>query len=52
MIYIQLKRNGLLETVDEFDSSREAMVMIMEYRLADPTGYYYLSSRSCKEWRT
>lgn len=50
MIYIQLRRFGL-ETVDEFQTMREARAMLAEYRLADPTGHYYLSRRPCRAWR-
>jgi hypothetical protein len=52
MTYIQLRRNGMLETVDEFETRREALAMVKEYRFADPTGHYYLSSRACKGWQT
>lgn len=48
MIYIQRKGDGYLETVDEFTTRSEARKMLAEYRLADPYGYYYLSSRACK----
>jgi len=51
MIYIQRKGDGYLETVDEFSSRKEAKAMLEEYRLSDPSGYYYTSSRPCKAWR-
>lgn len=50
MIYIQLRRCGL-ETVDEFPTWKEARAMLAEYRMADPTGHYYLSRRPCRAWR-
>ena len=50
MRYIQLRRNGLLETVDQFETSKEARTMLKEYRLSDPSGYYYISSRACHAW--
>ena len=50
-VYIQRKGSGYLETVDEFDSRKEAKAMLKEYRLSDPMGYFYLSSRACKAWR-
>jgi len=50
MFYIQLKRNGRLETVDEFETRQEAGAMLREYRWADPTGVYYVSKRSCGDW--
>lgn len=51
MIYIQRRGNGKLETVDEFEKSSEARAMLAEYRMADPYGHYYTSSRMCKNWR-
>ena len=51
MIYIQRKGDGYLETVDEFKTRKEARAMLAEYRLSDPTAYYYISSRACKDWR-
>lgn len=49
--YVQRRDAHGLETVDEFDTRREARAMLAEYRLADPAGTYYLSSRPCKAWR-
>jgi hypothetical protein len=49
--YIQRRGQGHLETVDEFDTYKEARAMLAEYRLADPSAYYYLSSRCCAAWR-
>lgn len=45
-----------IETVDEFPYNNkvermEARKMVNEYRLSDSTNFYYLSSRSTKEWR-
>ena len=51
MTYIQRKGGGYLETVDEFELYKEAALMVKEYRLSDPYGFYYLSNRACKEWR-
>lgn len=53
MIYIQRKclQFNQLETVDEFESRKEAKEMLSEYRLTDPYGYYYTSQRACKAWR-
>ena len=50
MRYIQLRRNGLLETVDQFETSKEARTMLKEYRMSDPAGCYYISSRACHAW--
>ena len=52
MTYIQLQRNGHLETVDQFDTVKEARAMLKEYQLSDPTGFYYLSSRPCHDFIT
>jgi hypothetical protein len=51
MYYVQ--RNTLsqpLETVDQFDKLKEAREMLREYRLADPSADYYLSTRACRDW--
>jgi len=50
MIYIQRLGQGYRETVDEFATRKEALNMVREYRLADPSAVYYLSSRACKGW--
>ena len=50
MIYVQRKGDGYLETVDEFKGRKEAVAMVREYRFADPSAHYYLSSRPCKGW--
>jgi hypothetical protein len=49
--YIQRKGQGYLETVDEFETLKEARAMLKEYRIADNRAKYYISSRACKEWR-
>lgn len=51
MTYIQRKDGRYLETVDEFSTHKEAREMLAEYRLSDPSGYYYLSSRPCNDWK-
>jgi hypothetical protein len=51
MTYIQRRGQGYLETVDEFESYKEARQMVREYRLSDSSANYYLSSRACKAWR-
>lgn len=38
-----------LETVDEFDTRREAIAALREYKLLGPG--YYLSTRCCKAWK-
>jgi len=49
-IYVQRRDNNYLETVDEFNSMKEARTALKEYRLSDKVGTYYLSSRACKAW--
>ena len=51
MIYIQRKDSRYLETVDEFETMKEARKMLAEYRLSDPYAEYYLSRRACKGWK-
>jgi len=51
MTYIQRKDKDYLETVDEFETMKEAKAMLAEYRMADPYAHYYLSRRACKAWR-
>ena len=48
--YIQRKGGGYLETVDEFETRKEALAMLQEYRMADIAGVHYLSTRPCKAW--
>ncbi len=50
MKYIQRRGNGYLETVDQFDTLKEARLMLAEYRMSDPTAHYYISTRPCKGW--
>lgn len=51
MIYIQRKDAYQLETIDQFETRKEAMAMLEEYQLGDFSASYYLSSRACNEWR-
>lgn len=51
MNYIQRRGDGQLETVDEFETLKEARAMLTEYRMCDPTAAHYISSRACKDWR-
>ena len=51
MKYIQRKGDyGYLETVDEFESRKEAINMLKEYRLSDKSGYFYISQKPCRDW--
>lgn len=51
MKYINMKSRYGIETVDQFETYKEARLMLAEYRLSDPSNYYYISSRSTKDWR-
>lgn len=50
MIYIQRKDQYYLETVDQFETFREAKEALREYRISDPYTTYYTSQRACKDW--
>ena len=50
MKYIQRKDQYGLETVDQFETYKEAREMVVEYRLSDPYAEYYISQRPCKDW--
>lgn len=49
--YIQRKDSRYLETVDEFETRKEAVKMLTEYRLSDLRARYYISTRCCAAWR-
>jgi len=51
MYYIQRKDSRYLETVDQFDTRKEARDMLAEYQLSDHSARYYISSRACNDWR-
>lgn len=51
MVYINMKSSYGVETVDEFETMKEARAMVREYNLGDSYNHYYTSSRSTKEWR-
>jgi len=53
MFYIQRRSidHGYLETIDEFESRKEATAMQHKYQLADYSADYYVSTRCCKAWR-
>ena len=50
-LFIQRKGQGYRETVDEFDTWKEAKKMVREYQMSDPCAEYYISSRPCREWK-
>lgn len=49
--YIQRKDGKDLETVDEFETRKEARLMLKEYQLSDNSAHYYTSLRCCKDWK-
>jgi hypothetical protein len=53
MYYIQRRsiNHNYLETMDEFESHKEANATLHEYQLCDYSAHYYISSRCCKAWR-
>lgn len=51
MNYINFKYNGEVETIDQFETYKEAKETIKEYRMAYSDGEVYLSNRSTKQWR-
>lgn len=48
--YIQRKGEHQLETVDEFETFKEARKILVEHQMSDNTAQYYLSTRPCKNW--
>ena len=50
MYYIQRKDTQHLETVDQFETRKEAKAMLAEYQIADPNAEHYMSQRACKDW--
>lgn len=51
-IYLNIKESGRVETLDEFETYKEAKKMLKEYRIA--SNYYfgaYLSQRCTKDWK-
>ena len=52
MYYINIKENNKVETLDQFETYKEAKEMLKEYKLASTYCYgAYISNRSTKEWR-
>ena len=41
-----------LETVDQFETFKEAREMVQEYRMSDHSANYYISQRACKDWNS
>ena len=50
--YVQRTGPGYLETVDQFDTRKETLAMLAEYRSADPSARFYLSRRPCTAWNS
>lgn len=50
-VYINQKENGEVETVDEFDTMREATEMLKEYQMAFHYCDIYISSRCTRWWK-
>lgn len=50
MVYINAKYNKVVETVDHFDTWKEARAALPEYQMSDKTTEYYISPRCTKEW--
>lgn len=51
MFYINMKNGREVETVDEFETRREARDMLAEYVMSAPGAGYYISTRATAEWR-
>lgn len=48
--YINMKAYGTIETIDEFETYREAKKMMEEYRLTHTDGLLYISNRPTNSW--
>lgn len=46
----EFNKQNDIETVDQFDTMTEAVKMLAEYRVADPSAAYAISKRATKEW--
>jgi len=51
MLFIQRKDGNNLETVDQFETRKEAREMVREYAISDPDATFYISTRACKHWK-
>lgn len=64
MLYINRQGQGYRETVDEVFATNtytpyeavkslhnNAVKLVREYRLADPSARYWVSTRACKGWK-
>jgi len=50
-VFVNTKAGGAVETVDSFETRREAREMLREYQMSAPGMGYYLSTRATKDWR-
>ena len=50
MTYINMRTSGEVETVDQFETRKEARAMLVEYSLAF-NGGVYLSQRPTDDWK-
>ena len=48
--YINIKNYGETETIDEFETRKEALKMAIEYNYGDSSNHYYLSQKCTKTW--
>jgi len=49
--YIQRREDPrTVETIDEFEDSKEAYRVAQEYNLSDPTARHYVTRVACKAW--
>ena len=51
MQYINIKNGGAVESVDEFETYKEAKEMVKEYNLSDSYNHYYISQRCTNDWK-
>jgi hypothetical protein len=53
MFYINYKFNNETgnETLDEALDIGEARKLLSEYNMSDPYGDYWISNKSCKNWK-
>lgn len=53
MFYINMQTSSGVETVDQFETRREARLMLDEYIMAFAgCGRLYISTRCTREWRS
>jgi len=50
-INFKLDSNSPIETIDQFETNKEARKMLKEYIIAYGCGSIWLSTRATKEWR-